>query len=102
MTDRLRPRLLVLRADALDRLAEADGIDGGMLALLGNVGAALDALDAVPVDAAPVERAVVVDDGTAIRLVLYDAAGAVAAVVIEPARAVRLAGELIASARHRL
>jgi hypothetical protein len=36
----LRDRLLALRADVLRQLAEGEGIDGGLLALLGNVGAA--------------------------------------------------------------
>jgi hypothetical protein len=47
----LRSRLLALRADTLAQLAEAEALNGGMLALLGNVGAALDALDTVPIGA---------------------------------------------------
>jgi hypothetical protein len=47
-TAALRARLLALRDDALRQLAEADHLDGGLLALVGNVGAALAAIDAEP------------------------------------------------------
>jgi hypothetical protein len=45
----LREQLLFIRSDLIERLAKA-GIDGGMLALLGSVGAAIAALDAVPAE----------------------------------------------------
>ncbi len=42
----LRERLVFMRGDLIERLAKG-GIDGGMLALLGSVGAAIAAIDAV-------------------------------------------------------
>jgi hypothetical protein len=44
----LRERLIVMRADLVEQLAAQ--IDGGVLALLGSVGAALVALDAMVVE----------------------------------------------------
>ena len=41
----LRARLLALRADLRQRLAEADALDGGLLALLANTETVLAALD---------------------------------------------------------
>jgi hypothetical protein len=43
--DRLRDRLLVLRDDLRRRLAEADHLDGGLLAMLADVETVLAALD---------------------------------------------------------
>ncbi len=104
MTDpaSLRTRLLDLRVDVLRKLAEAEHLDGGLLALLGNIAAALAALDAPSPDAQPAERAVLVDDGETIRLVVYLGANRVAVVELSAARAVGLAGELIAAASRRL
>jgi hypothetical protein len=93
----LRDRLLVLRDDLRGRLAAADALDAGMLRMLGEVGAALAALDGEAVGAELATRAVV-SDGGEIRLVLYGAAGAVAATVLDPVRAIHLAGRLIAVA----
>jgi hypothetical protein len=45
----LRERLVFMRGDLIERLARK-GIDGGMLSLLGSVGAAIAALDAIPVE----------------------------------------------------
>jgi len=45
--DVLRERLVFMRTDLIERLAKG-GIDGGMLALLGSVGAAIAAIDAIP------------------------------------------------------
>jgi hypothetical protein len=45
--DVLRERLVFMRSDLIERLAKG-GIDGGMLALLGSVGAAIAAIDAIP------------------------------------------------------
>ena len=98
----LRDRLLALRADLVRQLAASDALDAGLLTLVGHVGAALDALDAAPADAALAERAVVTDDGEAIRLASYTGAARVAVVELDAARAVRLAGELIAAAVRRL
>jgi hypothetical protein len=64
----LRARLTALRDDVLRQLANGEALDGGLLHLLAGVGAALDALDGVPVDAQPVDRVVVVDDGETVRL----------------------------------
>ena len=45
----LRERLVFMRTDLVERLTK-EGIDGGMLALLGSVGAAIAALDAIPTE----------------------------------------------------
>jgi hypothetical protein len=42
----LRAPLIALRRDALDQLAESDGLDGGMLALVAHAAQALAALEA--------------------------------------------------------
>jgi hypothetical protein len=47
-------------------------------------------------------RAVLADDGTAIRLTLHPEAGAATAVTLAPHRAIALAGELTAAALRRL
>ena len=47
LRDALRERLVFMRGDLIERLAKG-GIDGGMLALLGSVGAAIAAIDAIP------------------------------------------------------
>jgi hypothetical protein len=47
-------------------------------------------------------RAVVNDDGRAIRLILYSGAGTVAPMVLDPLRAVALAQRLIEAALLRL
>jgi hypothetical protein len=47
----LRERLAALRDDVLRQLAQADHVDAGFLALLGNVGAALAAVDAARTEA---------------------------------------------------
>ena len=98
----LRDRLLALRDDVLRQLAKADHLDSGLLALLGNVGAALAALDAAPEDVEPAERAVVVDDGNSIALVVYRGAAAVASVTLSPQRAVGIAVDLGSAARRQL
>jgi hypothetical protein len=48
----LRERLVFMRGDLIERLAKG-GIDGGMLALLGSVGSAIAAIDAVHQGAPP-------------------------------------------------
>ena len=61
----LRARLVALRRSALDRLAETDRLDGGMLRLVADAGAALAALDEEAAAALAPERdgrAVVLDD----------------------------------------
>jgi hypothetical protein len=59
-----------MRTELIDRLAR-NGVDGGMIALLGSVGAALEAVDCTPVEAEPADRAVVSDDGNRTLLTLY-------------------------------
>jgi hypothetical protein len=97
----LRQRPINMRAELIETLAR-DGIDGGMLAFLGNVGAALDEFDRMPVEAKLAVRAVVSDDGTRIRLTLYSEAGDEAGVTLTPSRAVMLADRLIGVAVPRL
>jgi hypothetical protein len=77
-------------------------IDGGVMALLGTVNAALAAVDAVPVDVALAARAVVSDDGKVIRLMFYAEDGAACGLELDPAHAVSLAGRLIEAALARL
>ena len=100
----LRERLLTMREGLVDGLGSASHIDGGHLALLGHVGTALSALDAIQPDAeaAPGSRVVVIDDGTTLRLALYDGNGQVAAVALDTRRAVHLAGDLIRAASRRM
>lgn len=43
--DEVRERLAAMRDEIIARLAAADHLDGGMIALLGGVGAALGAVD---------------------------------------------------------
>jgi hypothetical protein len=103
MTDALRTRLLALRADALEQLGDGDSIDAGLLALIANAGAALDALDRVPDDAEAAARAIVTNiPDTPVRPTLYSHEGRVAAVDLAPVRAIALAGELIRAALPRL
>jgi hypothetical protein len=83
----------------------ADGIEGGTLALLAGINAAIEACDLVPEESAnqlPATRAVISDGSAAIRLTLYAEAGAVAAVALDPSRAIGLAGKLIAAALPKL
>ena len=99
----LRERLLTMRESLVEGLGSAPHIDGGHLALLGHVGTALSALNAIPPDcAAPASRIVVIDDGTTIRLTLYDSDGSVAAVALDTRRAVQLAGDLIRATGRRM
>jgi hypothetical protein len=66
----LRARLVIMRGELVEMLVRK-GVDGGMIALLGSVGAALEALDRAPVEAEPADRAVVSDDGNRTVLTLY-------------------------------
>jgi hypothetical protein len=98
----LRARLLAFRNDALRQLANGEALDGGLLHLLAGVGAALDALDDVSVDAQPADRLIVADDGETIRLDTYRGAERPASVEVSPLHALALAGALIAAAVQRL
>lgn len=72
--DLLRARLVALRRSALDRLAGAGQLDGGMLRLVADAGATLAALDEEVAAALAPERdtqAVVLDDNAAITLAVY-------------------------------
>jgi len=64
----LRDRLLTLRADALQQLANADHLGAGLLVTLANIEAALAAL--AP-DLEPAARAIVSDDRLTIWLTVY-------------------------------
>lgn len=95
----LHARLSALRTDALRQLAEADGIDTGMLRLVADAGAVLAMLDDEAVDAETAllgERVVLSDDGNRAVLTLYHESKALAAVELAPRRALQLAGELLA------
>jgi hypothetical protein len=62
-------------------------VEPGHLPLIAGIAAALDALDRLPIEASPstgAARAVVGDDGRAIRLTLYAEAGVVASVALDP------------------
>ena len=100
ITPDLRDRLLGMRAVLLAGLEKQ--IDAGHLALLAGINAALLAADAQAVAAEDAARAIVADDGSAIRLVLYREDEAVAAVTVNPVRAIALAGDLIAAAAPKL
>src|SRR3954454_14196971 len=93
--DLLRARLVALRRFALDRLAEAGQLDGGMLRLVADAGATLAALDEEVAAALAPERdtqAVVLDDNAAITLAVYTSDRQAAAAVLSSLVAVRLAG----------
>ena len=96
----LRARLYHMRAGLVGRLAKR--IEGGDLALLGTVHGAIEAVAAVPEEAAPAARAAVTDDGEVIRLSFYSADGASCGLELDPAHAVDLAGRLFAAASARL
>jgi hypothetical protein len=49
----LRARLVYMRAELVEMLVRK-GVDGGMIALLGSVGGALEALDAIPGKTEPI------------------------------------------------
>jgi hypothetical protein len=98
----LRARLLYMRAELVEMLVRKGVPDGGMIALLGSVGAALDALDRAPVDAEPAARAVVSEDGNRTVLMLYREDGAAAAVELDPEHAVELARRLLDASSARL
>jgi hypothetical protein len=89
-----------MRTELIEHLAR-NGIDGGMLTLLSNVGGAIAAVDRVPIDTEPATRAVV-SDGEVIRLTLYGEDGAVAACYLPPARALALVARLLEAASARL
>ena len=101
----LRARLVALRRSALDRLAEADRVDGGMLRLVADTGAALVALDEEAAAVLAPERdgrAVVLDDNATITLALFSSDRQSASTTLNPTAAIRLAGQLIAAAVRRL
>jgi hypothetical protein len=74
-----------------------------MLALLGNIGTALAALEDRAADGVELaERVAISDDGKTIRLALYTGREAVAVVELEPGYAAMIAGRLVAAVSHRL
>ena len=96
----LRSRLCSMRSEIVEKLSQQ--FDGGFLALVASVQGAIAAVDAVPEDVAVAARAVVADDGTAIKLMFYAEDGAACGLELDPAHAVALAGRLIAAASVRL
>jgi hypothetical protein len=84
-----------MRAELAEMLVRKGVPDGGMIALLGSVGAALEAIDRTPVEAEPAARAVVSDDGNRTVLTLYREDGAATAVELNPEYAVELARRLL-------
>jgi len=67
-----------------------------------DVGAAVEAVDPVPIEAERSGRAVVTDDGGRLLLTSYSEAGMVAAAELGSVRAVALAGRQIEVASARL
>src|SRR4051794_30530962 len=103
--DLLRARLVALRRSALDRLAETDRLDGGMLRLVADAGATLAALnEEIAAALAPEHnaRAVVLDDNATITLAMFSADRQCAAATLNPTAAFRLAGQLLAAGVRRL
>jgi hypothetical protein len=100
--DRLRERLIELRAEMLGRMVRKGAVEPGHLPLIAGVNAALDALGGMATEAELAGRVAVSDDGTTIRLTLYSERQAVAMVDIEPLHALALAGRLITAALARL
>jgi hypothetical protein len=98
---RLRDRLIELRAEMLDRMLRRGAVEPGHLPLIAGINAVLEVLDKIPIEVDRAERAVVSDDGRAIRPTLYKA-GAVATGEISPAHSVALAGRLLDAAGTRL
>ena len=96
-----RGRLTVMRAELVKWLVR-DGVEGGTLALIAGVNAAIEAIDATaeaPADAAGIGRVVVSDDGRGIRLTPVSLeAGVITTVALDPVRAIRLAAKLITAA----
>lgn len=98
----LRERLIAMRASLVEGMAASPTLDSGMLALLGNVGAALDALDLVGAAGPSSDRAVVADDGETIALGIYRGPETVAVVPLDASRALILAAKLLdAGLRHQ-
>ena len=103
--DLLRARLVALRRNALDCLAGANQLDGGMLRLVADAGAALAALDEEAAAALAPERdgrAVVLDDNVTITLAVFSSDRQSAAATLNPVAAIRLAGQLLAAGVRRL
>jgi hypothetical protein len=97
----LRARLIALRDDVLRQLAEADHLDGWLLAVLECRGRARCTRRHARVEAA--DRAIVTDvSGEPIALVLYREDGRIATVELSSIRAVALAARLIGAAQRRL
>ncbi len=69
-----RDRLRALRRSALARLAEGNQINDGILQLAADVDGTLAALDAKAGEAVPLatgDRALIVDDGATVRIIVY-------------------------------
>ena len=99
----LRLRLANMRTELTSQLAAEPILDGGLLALLGNIGTALAALEDRAADGVELaERVAISDDGKTIRLALYTGREAVAVGELEPGYAAMIAGRLVAAVSHRL
>jgi hypothetical protein len=101
----LRDRLLALRKSALVRLVERNQLDAGLLELAAHTDVVLAALAAAAVEAVapePAGRAVVLDDGIQVKIVVYSADQLAACAMLSPVAAIRLAGKLIAAATPKL
>ncbi|HKM73915.1 MAG TPA: hypothetical protein VJX94_28275 [Stellaceae bacterium] len=92
-----RQQLLRRRSEALARLLRQ-----GDVLLIARLDAALAALEEAPAEWEPASRAVVSDDGQAVRLTLYAEIGAIAAMDLDPIRAIGLAGKLIDGAAEAM
>jgi|SRR5579884_2280081 len=98
----LRTKLLDMRASLVERLAHR--LDGGNLALLGTVAAAIAAVERAGADGAePAQHVAVIDrPGEPIEIMLLSSAAGQIAAALDPPQAIELAGELIAAALPRL
>ncbi len=99
-----RQQLAEMRSRLLGNLGKQ--IEGGDLALLASVQAAIAVIDAepdCPADAEPMARAIVTDvPGQPVCLSLYGSDGRVATIGLPPLRALAIAQELIGAAGRRL
>jgi hypothetical protein len=100
----LRAVLVDMRSQLVEQLAE--GIDGGVLALLGTVHTAIAALEAseqiAANGAARDGRIVVSDDGTSLKVTVYRAKGLQATVELTAGQAAHLAASLASAAARRI
>ena len=87
------------RPDRRDGMTE---LRDHLVAMRADVGAAIEAVDRVPIEPERSGRAVLADDGERILLTFYSETGVVAAAGFGAVRAVALAGRLLEAASARL